>query len=85
MTTSRWLFAGQMWYNLPMSNTLTRVMPSAAPTDAEIAAWQALPRDEQFARLKEALNHPDSSVDSGLTMEQIKANARTRAAQRNPG
>ncbi|MDZ4841585.1 MAG: hypothetical protein SH859_05505 [Hyphomicrobium aestuarii] len=68
-----------------MRDTLTRVMPSAAPTDAEIKAWQALPRDEQLARLREALNHPDSSVYCGLTMEEIKANARKRVAQRGNG
>ena len=68
-----------------MSDTLTRVMPSAAPTDAEIAAWQALPRDEQLARLKEALNHPDSGIECGLTMEQIKTNARKRVSRRSHG
>ena len=68
-----------------MSDTQSRVMPVAAPTDAEIAEWHALPRAEQFARLREALNHPDSGIDSGLTMEQIKANARNHGSKRQHG
>jgi hypothetical protein len=31
----------------------TRVMPSAAPTEAELAAWADLPRDEQVRRYQE--------------------------------
>ena len=38
-----------------MSDTLTRVMPSATPTDEEIAAWNELPRAEQLKRYRELL------------------------------
>lgn len=68
-----------------MSATLTDVMPSATPSEADIAAWQALPRDEQLRRLREVLSHPDASIDCGQTMEEILAEARQRAAKRDRG
>jgi hypothetical protein len=65
-------------------NTLqhSKVMPSATPTEAEIAQWQALPRDEQLRRMREALAHPDADKSSALTMEQIREMGRARAAAR---
>ncbi len=69
-----------------MSHTtdkLTRVMPSATPTDAEIAAWTALPRDEQVRRYQEALAHPDCNTPTDDTMNDILATARQRVASRN--
>jgi hypothetical protein len=59
----------------------TRVMPSATPTEAEIAAWAALPRDEQVRRYQEALAHPDCS----LPTTDILAAARKRLAARTNG
>ena len=65
------------------STALTvEVMPSAAPTEEEIRAWQALPRDEQLRRLRAALTHPDCGTPAVDTMHDILAEARARAASR---
>jgi hypothetical protein len=58
----------------------TGVMPAAAPTEAELAAWAALPRDEQVRRYQEALAHPDCGVLTGDSMSDILAVARKRVA-----
>ena len=63
----------------------TRVMPSATPTEAEIAAWAALPRDEQVRRYQEALAHPDCNVPTSDGMTDILAAARKRVAARTNG
>ena len=65
-----------------MSDTLTRVMPSATPTDEEIAAWNELSREEQLKRYRELFNHPDCNTVSGATMDGILAEARRRSALR---
>lgn len=57
-----------------------RIMPSATPTEAELAAWAALPRDEQVRRYQEALAHPDCSAPTDDTMIDILATARRRVA-----
>jgi hypothetical protein len=58
------------------------VVPSATPTEAEIAEWQALPRDEQLRRMRATLSHPDIDKVSTLTMDQIREVGRLRAAAR---
>ena len=63
----------------------TRVMPSATPTEAELAAWAALSREEQVRRYQEALAHPDCSVPTDDSMSDILAAARQRAAARANG
>ncbi len=65
-----------------MSDTLTRVMPSATPTDEEIAAWNELSREEQLKRYREFFSHPDTMTCSGQTMDDILAEARRRSALR---
>jgi hypothetical protein len=65
------------------TDKLAKVMPSATPTDAELAAWAALPRDEQMRRYQEALAHPDCSTPTNDTMSDILAAARQRVASRN--
>jgi hypothetical protein len=60
-----------------------RVMPSATPTEAELAAWVALPRDEQVRRYREALSDPDCSTPTDDSMSDILAAARQRVAARN--
>jgi hypothetical protein len=60
-------------------------MPSATPTEAELAAWAALPRDEQVRRYQEALAHPDCSVATDDSMTDILAAARRRVAARANG
>jgi uncharacterized protein YbaP (TraB family) len=49
------------------------VMPSAAPTKKEIAAWQALPRDEQLRRMRQMLTSPEASTACDTTMAEIWA------------
>jgi hypothetical protein len=65
------------------TDKLAKVMPSATPTDAELAAWATLPRDEQVRRYQEALAHPDCSTPTDDTMSDILAAARRRVASRN--
>jgi hypothetical protein len=64
-----------------MSDTLTRVMPSATPTDEEIAAWNELSREEQLKRYRELFAHPRCNTISGATMDEILT-ARRRSALR---
>eukprot|EP01037_Dinobryon_pediforme_P017869 gene17869-18098_t len=61
------------------------VMPSATPTEAELAAWATLPRDEQLRRLRAVLTHPDATTPSNATMSDIlvRAHARSDAKPRN--
>ena len=62
-----------------------RVMPSATPAEAELAAWASLPRDEQVRRYQEALAHPDCSVPTDDTMSDVLVAARRRVAARTNG
>jgi hypothetical protein len=45
------------------------VMPPAAPTKAEVAAWNRLPEEERFRRLREIVNDPgnDRPVPESLS------------------
>ena len=63
----------------------TRVMPSATPTEAELAAWAALPRDEQVRRYQELFQHPDCNTFITDTPDEILAAARQRVAARRHG
>jgi hypothetical protein len=63
--------------------TLSRVAPSAAPSDDEIAAWQTLPRDEQLRRLQARLTHPDCATVSDATMSDILSRAQAAAKLRH--
>ncbi len=53
------------------TKTFSRVMPSATPTEAEIAEWEALPRDEQLARMRAFFADPACSQVSSSTMDDI--------------
>ena len=69
-----------------MSTTTTRAIPSPLPpTEAELAAWNALTRDEQLARYREYLAHPDGDRVSGASMADVLAEARARVAARGRG
>ena len=60
------------------SKTIDDIMPSATPTDDEIRRWQALPREEQLRRLRQAI---DDGFESGVStrgIDDIIAEARTR-------
>ena len=61
-------------YLITMVDTLIdTVMPSAAPTEEEIAAWQELPRDEQLRRMRQMLTSPEASTPCNTTMAEIWA------------
>lgn len=57
-------------------------MPSATPTDAEIEAWAALPRDEQVRRYREMFAHPDCNAVTEDTPDEIVKAARQQVAHR---
>jgi hypothetical protein len=67
------------------SPATTDAMPSATIDEAELAAWEALPRDEQVRRYGEALQHPDCRNVTDDTMSDILAAARQRVAARRHG
>jgi hypothetical protein len=50
---------------------LADVMPSATPTEAELLAWEALPRDEQLRRMQKFFDDPACSKVSTYTMDDI--------------
>jgi hypothetical protein len=67
----------------PMSQTKTGVVPSALPpSEAELADWNALSREEQIARFREFFAHPDCEMFAEETAEDIIVAARQRAAAR---
>ena len=70
-----------------MTNTkiFPDVMPSATPSEEEIAAWKALPRDEQLRRLRLEVTHPDACVAGPHSMADIwdKIKARRLAEQKS--
>ena len=64
-----------------MPETTTRPFPSALPpTEAELAAWQALSRDEQLARTREAILAPDAARVSTASMADVLTAARQQGA-----
>ncbi len=67
------------------SDTTTAVMPSAAPSEAELAQWKELPRDEQVRRLKMALSHPDCDAVGDASMAELRERGRALAATRRDG
>jgi hypothetical protein len=69
-----------------MTHTKLRAMPPPLPpTEAELEAWNALTRDEQIARYREYLSHPDCERVSSATMADVLAEARERVAHRRRG
>lgn len=66
-----------------MTEAVTRPIPSAIPpTEAELAIWRALSRDEQLARYRDALRGPDAERVSEATMADVLIAARRRVAAR---
>jgi hypothetical protein len=55
------------------------------PTEAELAAWQALSRDEQLRRYREALQHADCDTISDASFADVLARARRAVAARRNG
>lgn len=65
------------------TKTAIRATPSPLPpTNEELAVWNALTRDEQIARYREYLQHPDCKRLSDATMADIRAEAQRRIAAR---
>jgi hypothetical protein len=50
------------------------------PTEAELAAWNALSRDEQVRRYRDYLAHPDCNSFAEETPDEILAAARAKVA-----
>jgi len=65
--------------------TLDRVFPSATPSEEDVRAWGALPREEQLRLLRAALTHPDCSTVTAATMNEILTEARRRVDARARG
>ena len=63
--------------------TVTDVMPSATIADeAELAAWNALSRDEQISRYRDVLVNSACDSIAGASMSDIFTAARQRVAAR---
>jgi hypothetical protein len=78
--------ADRMSHDGAMTDTKTRAMPSPLPpTEAELAQWNALSREEQVNRYREALSHPDCDIVTETTMAEILAEAQARGAARRRG
>jgi hypothetical protein len=60
-------------------------MPSAMPTDFQIAAWGNMPRDEQVRCYQQMFRHPDCNSFTTDTPEDILAAARRQVAARREG
>jgi hypothetical protein len=66
-----------------MTETTILAIPSALPpTEAELAVWRALSRDEQLALYREALLAPEARRVSSATMADVLKTARERVAAR---
>ena len=60
--------------------------PSALPpTEAELAAWNALTREEQVSRFREYLTHTDCGTFTEATPDEILAAAREQVAAKRRG
>jgi hypothetical protein len=65
------------------TETRTDAVPSALPpTEAELAAWNALTRDEQIARYRAVLTSPPCQTVTTASMDDIRDAARQRLVVR---
>jgi len=65
-----------------MADKQTKLLPSALPaSEAELAEWQGLSREEQIARYREVMEHPDSLRVSGSSVRDVLTNARQLATK----
>jgi hypothetical protein len=53
--------------------SINAVMPSARPSEEEIATWQEFPRDEQLRRMRQMLTSLEASTPCNTTMAEIWA------------
>jgi hypothetical protein len=68
-----------------MANQSANTLPSAAPTEAALRVWEALPRDEQICRYQGLFALPDCNIFTADTPDDILLAARQRVAQRSLG
>lgn len=68
-----------------MSKTLTNVVPSATPSEYDLAAWNDLSREEQLRRMRETFAQSDSSIACNDSMADILALAKQRVDARKHG
>jgi hypothetical protein len=52
----------------------------AAPTQADIDAWESMTRDEQLEALRALLNSPDAQTMTDVTVREIVDRARAAAS-----
>jgi hypothetical protein len=55
------------------------VKPSVTPSDAEIAAWQSLPREEQLRRMRGLVSSAEATQTVRESTADILVEARRRA------
>lgn len=58
------------------TDAIRAVVPAATPDPADIEAWNALPRDVQVARFREALSDPDCARATDATMQDVLRDAK---------
>jgi hypothetical protein len=68
-----------------MNKTLTDVMPSATPSESELAAWNELSREEQLRRMRQTLAQSDCTTVCNDSMTDILALAKQRTAAQKHG
>ena len=61
------------------------LLSALPPTEAELAAWNALTRDVQIEHYRELLQSPECNTFTDETPDQILAAAREQVAARRRG
>ena len=69
-------------YDALMTERADESMAFAMPTGEDIAAWNALSREEQLTRLRKECAHPDCDVIVDDSMADILALAKERVARK---
>jgi hypothetical protein len=67
------------------TNRSTLTFPSATPTEAELAEWATLPRDEQMRRYQDLFRHTDCNTFTTDLPDDILDAARKRVVARRRG
>lgn len=65
-----------------IADNVSQVLPSAAPSHAELSEWQMLPGDEQLRRVRAKLSHPDCAAISTASMVDILGRAQAASKLR---
>ena len=67
------------------NDVLTDITLSAAPTAEELAAWHALPKDQQVAKFARALEQGFTSPAAANDIDAIIAEAKAELKRRDHG